>query len=124
MTKFEKLMLINAHPVKFWLNNAGGLIGIYFLWHHDLIKAILTGGLFIFGGTFLTVKVFSFNADDISKTYLGKLFLLCSSKPGFIIYMLSHILIPISSWFNNVFGMISGLFMFIFGTLIVSLRKT
>ena len=49
LTKFEKLMLINAQPIKFWLNVAGGLIALYWLWEHDMIKAILIGGTKCFG---------------------------------------------------------------------------
>ena len=32
LSKFEKLMLINAQPIKFWLNIVGGLIALYLLW--------------------------------------------------------------------------------------------
>lgn len=37
-------MLINAQPIKFWLNIVGGFIALYFLWEQDIIKSILTVG--------------------------------------------------------------------------------
>jgi hypothetical protein len=48
LTKFEKLMLINAQPIKFLLNIVGGFIVLYFLSGHDIIKAILIGGTMFF----------------------------------------------------------------------------
>ena len=101
LTKFEKLMLINAQPIKFWLNIIGGLIALYLLWEHDIIKAILIGGVIIFAGTFLATKYSKLNDEEISKTKMGKIFLQYSTKFGFFCYLFSHVLIPISFWYHN-----------------------
>src|SRR6188474_1082152 len=101
LTKFEKLMLINAQPIKFWLNIAGGLIALYLLWKHDLIKAILIGGVVIFAGTFLAAKYSMQTDDEIAKTKMGKIFLQYATKFGFTCYLISHFLIPLSFWYHN-----------------------
>ena len=101
LSKFEKLMLINAQPIKFWLNIVGGLIALYLLWEHDIIKAILIGGAIIFAGTFLATKYSKLNDEEIAKTQMGNIFLQYSTKFGFMCYLISHVLIPISFWYHN-----------------------
>lgn len=101
LSKFEKLMLINAQPIKFWLNIVGGLIALYLLWEHDIIKAVLIGGAIIFAGTFLATKYSKLHDEEISKTKMGKIFLQYSTKFGFMCYLISHVLIPISFWHHN-----------------------
>jgi len=101
LTKFQKLMLVNAQPIKFWLNIAGGLIALYFLWEHEIIKAILVGGSIIFGGTFLATKYSRLNVEEIAKTRMGNIFLQYSTRFGFICYLIGHALIPLSFWYHN-----------------------
>ena len=101
LTKFEKLMLINAQPIKFWLNIVGGFIGLYFLWEHDLVKAILIGGTIIVAATILAKKYSKLNGEEIAKTKLGNIFLQYSTRFGLICYLISHILILLSFWYHN-----------------------
>lgn len=101
LTKFEKLMIINAQPIKFWLNIVGGLIALYLLWEHAIIKAISIGGVIIFAGTFLATKYSKLNNEEIAKTKMGNIFLQYSTKFGFICYLIGHILIPISFWYHD-----------------------
>jgi hypothetical protein len=115
LSKFEKLMLINAQPIKFCLNIVGGLIALYLLWEHDLIKAILIGGVIIFTGTFLATKYSKLNDEEIAKTKMGNIFLRYSTKFGFICYLISHVLIPISFWYHNLLLMGVGLIVLMVG---------
>jgi len=101
LTKFQKLMLINAQPIKFWLNLAGGFIALYLLWEHEIIKAILIGGPIIFAGTFLANKYSRLNEEEIAKTKMGIIFLQYSTKFGFACYLTSHVIIPLSIWYHN-----------------------
>lgn len=94
-------MLINAQPIKFWLNIVGGFIALYLLWEHEIIKAILIGGSIIFGGTFLATKYSKLNVEEIAKTRMGNIFLQYSTRFGLICYLISHVLIPLSIWYHN-----------------------
>lgn len=94
-------MLINAQPIKFWLNIVGGFIALYFLWEHDITKSILFGGTIIFAGTFLAKKYSKLNDEEIAKTKMGNIFLQYSTRFGLICYLISHILIPLSFWYHN-----------------------
>ena len=101
LTKFEKLMLVNAQPIKFWLNIVGGFTVLYFLWEHDIIKAILLGGTIIFVATILAKKYSKLNDAEIAKTRMGNIFFTIFHKVGLICYLISHILIPLSFWYHN-----------------------
>ena len=115
LTKFEKLMLINAQPIKFWLNIVGGLIVLYFLWEHDIIKAILIGGTIIVAATILAKKYSRLNDEEIAKTKMGSIFLQYSTRFGLMCYLISHILIPVSFWYHNLVFSGVGLFVLIIG---------
>ena len=108
-------MLINAQPIKFWLNIAGGLIALYFLWEHDIIKAILIGGAILFAGTFLAKKYSKLNDEEIAKTKMGNIFLQYSTRFGLLCYLISHILIPVSFWYHNLIFTGVGLIVLIIG---------
>ena len=101
LTKFQRLMMINAHPIKFWANIIGGLITLYFLWKHDLFYALLLGGLIIFGGTFFTTKYSKLSLEEIAGTRLGNLFRHYTTPLGFTCYCISHIIIPVSFWYHE-----------------------
>jgi hypothetical protein len=117
LTKFKKLMLINAQPIKFWINIVGGFIFLYFLWEHEIIKAILIGRSIIFLGTLLAKKYSRLTDEEIAKTNMGKIFLQYSTKFGFMCYLISHIIIPVSIWFHNLIFTAIGLMVLIVGIL-------
>lgn len=114
MTKFQKLMLINAYPVKMVFNSVGGIGALYFLWEHELLYAIILGGIFIFSGTLLASKSKA-SPIAISETFLGKIFLRYSTKWGFVCYLVSHALIPISFWFHNMYLAVLGALFLLIG---------
>ena len=101
LTTFKKLMLINAQPIKFWLNLAGGLIALYLLWENEPVKAILFGGAIIFAGTLFAKKYSKLNDEEIAKTIMGRIFLQYSTRFGFSCYLISHVLIPFSVWYHS-----------------------
>lgn len=94
-------MLINAQPIKFWLNLVGGIIALYFLWKHELTYAIIFGGIIIFSGTFLAAKYSTSSLEQIAETLIGKAFLRYSSAFGLACYLGSHILIPLAFWLHR-----------------------
>lgn len=115
LTKFQRLMLINAQPIKFWLNIIGGLIALYFLWKHEIIYAIVVGGFIIFTATFLATKYSKLTIEEIAKTKIGNIFLRYATTFGFTCYLLSHILIPISFWLHSLILSGIGLLFLIIG---------
>jgi hypothetical protein len=115
LTKFEKLMLVNAHPLKFYLNIAGAIAALYFLWNQQLVSAILFGGIFIFLGTALTLKIGHFDANKTAQNFWGRVFLRYSSPIGFTLYLSSHIIIPIAFWFHNLLLCALGIFLLLAG---------
>lgn len=117
LTKFEKLMLINAHPSKLVLNTIGGTIALFYLWEHKILLAILLGGVFIVAGTIITTKFYKFNPEQIADTFFGKIFLRYSRAFGFIFYLASHILIPLSFWLHNLYLTAFGLILLASGLL-------
>ena len=108
-------MLINAQPIKFWLNIIGGLIALYFLWKHELINALIFGGIIIFTGTFFATKYSKLTTEEIAKTKIGNIFLRYTTPLGFTCYLISHILIPISVWYHNLFLLGAGLLFLLIG---------
>lgn len=115
LTKFQKLMLINAQPIKFWLNIIGALIALYFLWKHELINAMIFGGIIIFAGTLFATKYSKLSTEEIAKTRIGNIFLRYTTTFGFTCYLVSHILIPISFWHHNLILLGIGLLFLFFG---------
>lgn len=101
LTKFQRLMLINAHPAKLLLNTFGGAIALFYLWENQILFAILFGGISIVAGTLITTKFYKFNPEIIAGTFFGEIFLQYASTFGFIFYLASHILIPLSFWLHN-----------------------
>ena len=106
---------MNAQPIKFWLNIIGGLIAIYFLWKHELIKAMLFGGIIILTGTFFATKCSKLTPEEIAKTKIGGIFLRYSTKFGLTCYLISHILIPTGFWYHNLILLGVGLLFLITG---------
>src|SRR4030095_2656707 len=115
LSKFEKLMLVNAHPLKFSLNIAGGILALYLLWDQQLVNAILFGGIFIFLGTVLSLKIGNFDAHKIALNFWGRIFLRYSRPTGFILYLSGHIIIPIAFWFHNLQLCALGIFLLLLG---------
>ena len=115
LTKFQKLMLINAHPSKLVLNTIGGAIALFYLWKHQILFAILFGGLFIVAGTIITTQFYKFSLDKIADTFFGKIFLRYSTPFGFICYLASHIVIPLSFWLHNLLVSLLGLIILVCG---------
>ena len=115
LTKFQRLMLMNAQPIKFWLNIIGGLIAIYFLWKHELINAMIFGGIIILTGTFFATKYSKLTPEEIAKTKIGGIFLRYSTKFGLTCYLISHILIPTAFWYHNLILLGVGLLFLITG---------
>jgi len=115
LSKFEKLMPVNAHPLKFYLNIAGGILALYLLWHQQLFNAILIGGIFIFIGTILTLKTGHFDIHKVALNFWGQVFLRYSRPAGFILYLSGHIIIPIAFWFHNLQLYALGIFLLLLG---------
>ncbi len=115
LTKFQKLMLLNAQPVKFWLNNVGGGIALFFLWNHAIMHALIFGGGIILFGTVLSAKISKTPPEELAKTNIGSIFLRYSTKFGFTCYLISHTLIPLSIWMHNFILTAAGLLALIIG---------
>jgi hypothetical protein len=114
-TKFQRLMLINAYPSKLLLNTIGGIIALFFLWKHQFLAAMLSGGVLILIGAIIATKFSRFGREKIGNTFVGKIFLRYSTPFGFICYLMSHTLIPISFWQHNFYLTGLGLFFLAFG---------
>lgn len=108
-------MLINAQPIKFWLNIIGGLIALYFLWKQELLIALILGGIIIFSGTIFATKYSKLTTEEIAKTKIGNIFLRYATPFGFTCYLISHILIPISFWLHSLILLGVGLLFLIIG---------
>jgi hypothetical protein len=117
LSKFEKLMLLNAHPLKFSLNIIGGIIALYFLWEHMIVRALVFGAIFTFIGSIITLKFGHFDADKISLSFLGRIFLRYSNLISFLFYLSSHIIIPIGFWIHSIQLFVLGLILLMAGLL-------
>ena len=115
LSRFQKLMLINAHPVKLAFNAVGGILALYYLYIHHLVLAILLGGLFIAAGTIFTTLIFRLDYEQISTSLFGKIFMHYSTKLGFTFYSISHFLIPLAFWFHNQYLLALGLICLLVG---------
>ncbi len=75
LTRFQKLMLLNAHPLKQLLNYIGGAIGLYFLWLHKPFSAAIYGFGIIFFGSLISIVIGKSDPYETVKTNWGKIFL-------------------------------------------------
>lgn len=116
-SELQKVMLINAAPIKLVFNTVGGAIALYFLWNHDGINALVYGlGIALLGTVFSLFK--KFDHKEIAKTVFGKWFLCYTSGIGFALYLISHILIPYAFWINNLSVALLGLLILFVGAVI------
>ncbi len=116
-TELQKVMLINAHPVKMVFNTIGGIIALYFLWQHQGINALVIGlGISLLGTVFTLIKKFDYK--KIATSFLGKLFMCYTSGIGFALYLTSHILVPYAFWIHNLYVALLGLLVLLIGILI------
>ena len=115
LNKFEKLMVLNAAPIKQVFNYSGGAIGMYFLWDHDWISALVYCLGIVFLGSILAAFVFRYKAEKVADSFSGKAYLRFSTPIGFSLYLASHILIPFSFWTHNLYFVALGLALFIAG---------
>jgi len=122
LTNFQNLMLINAVYFKFCLNAIGGVLGMSFLWQQNLIGAIIFGLPPIIIGTLVSKFYSPFDSNRVAKTFLGKIFLCYSQGAGLILYISSHLVIPLSFWFQSILGIFLGLLLLALG-LIPSWKK-
>jgi hypothetical protein len=121
LSRFQKVMLINAQPVKFWLNLVGGVIALYLLWAHKLAAALLSGGFFILAGTYHAKRYSRLKHEEVAQTRLGHIFLQYSTPFGFVCYLASHVLIPVSFWFHQ--WMVAGAGMVLLGIGLIKVNK-
>ena len=117
-SEIEKVMLINAHPVKNLFNFIGLAFGLYFLWQKDAVMALITGLGPALLGTIIATAFFKIDIEKLARTTWGKLFLCYTTKIGFGLYIASHILVPLGFWLNNLLVSVVGLFCLIIGVLI------
>jgi hypothetical protein len=122
ITNFQNIMLINAVFFKFCLNAIGGFLGMIFLWQQNLVGAIVFGLPPIILGTLVSKFYLPFDPNKIAKTFLGKIFLCYSQGAGLTLYLSSHLVIPVSFWFQSNLGIFFGLLLLAFG-LIPSWKK-
>lgn len=114
LTKLQKLMLINAYPIKLIFNSIGGIIALYFLWKRELLYSLILGAIFILGGTLMTIKSKT-PISVLADTFFGKVFMRYSTKWGFTCYSISHVIIPISFWCHNLYLAAMGTFFLLIG---------
>jgi hypothetical protein len=116
-TELQKVMLVNAHPIKLIFNAIGGGLGLYFLWQQDGLNALVIGfGICLLGTVFSLFK--KLDLEKTASTFWGKFFLCYSSGIGFALYLISHILIPYAFWIHNLFVALFGLLVLLVGALI------
>jgi hypothetical protein len=117
-SELQKVMLINAHPVKNIFNLISLPFIFYFLWIHDPIMALTTGLGIALLGTILATAFWKMDVVKISTTFFGKLYMCFATKIGFGLYITSHILIPLGFWLNNLSVALVGLMLMIIAILI------
>lgn len=119
-TELQKTMLINAHPVKMIFNLIGASVGLYFLWFHQGLNALVFGFGIILLGTVLSLSNLfgKFDVNRLSKTLLGRMHLQYTTGVGFFLYLGSHILIPYAFWIHNLLVALLGLLFLVVGALI------
>jgi hypothetical protein len=117
-TQLQKIMLVNAHPVKNLLNLIGATLGLYYLWQNQVINALIFGFGLILVGTVLATGFGKFNPEKIASTFWGKIFLCYTNGVTFFLYIAAHILIPYGFWIHNLYVSLIGVLMLLAGLLI------
>ena len=90
-----RLMLSHAHPVKFVAELAGIVCGLYFLWVHNWIAAIVSSFALFLGSTLLLWKR---PIDHLEHTKLGRVMLVYGTPFNFAIYNLSALPVIYGAW--------------------------
>lgn len=117
-TELQKIMLINAHPVKNFLTFVGGAIACYYLWLGQGINALVFGFGLVLTGTLLVTGFGKFNPRKTASTFWGEIFLSYTNGVTFSLYIAAHILIPLAFWIHNLYVALIGLLMLSVGIFI------
>ncbi len=112
LSGLEKYALTRAHPARIFVNGAGWIWVIYFLWNQNLPGVIISiFATWLIG--FLLIK--SVNFQEISKTTLGKIALLHLHPFNFAIQIISMVPLFYGIWTHNTVWLLAGLSLLLFG---------
>lgn len=106
-------MLINAHPAKNILNLLGVIVACIFLSKGAWFKGLVSGFLLIFSGTVISTLIWKIPIEKLDGSFWGKVSLRFTTPWTFILYLVSHILIPLSFLFGNYYLFIIGIICYI-----------
>src|SRR5258708_65221 len=94
----KKYMLSHAHPFKLLAEVLGLISGIYFLWnHHWILALIISMTFFLFSTIFLLGK----NTDYLSATKQGKFLLVYTTPLNFFLYNFSAVPLAYRVWTHD-----------------------
>src|SRR5207237_8077357 len=91
----RRFMLQHAHPMKFVAEILGVMWGIYFLWTHNWIGAVVSSVVLFFGST---LALWHKPIDDLAETPLGRIMLGYTNPLNFILYNLSALPVIYGVW--------------------------
>jgi hypothetical protein len=115
----RRLMLGHAHPVKFVAELVGILCGLYFLWIHNWIAAIVSSVALFLGSTLLLWKK---PIDYLEDTRLGRIMLAYGTPFNFAIYNLSALPVIYGAWTHSIPYIIVG-YLIMLAPLLWGLKK-
>src|SRR5881628_3039854 len=98
-------MLQHAHPAKFVAEILGIIWGIYFLWIHNWIGAVISSAILFLGST---IALWNKPVENLAETALGRIMLVYATLPNFVIYNLSALPVIYGLWTHQGLYVVAG----------------
>ena len=101
----RRYMLQHAHPGKFIAEVLGIMWGVYFVWNHKWVWALIVGmGFFLLSTIFLWGDRFEY----LGNTHLGRVMLVYINPLNFVLYNASIVPLVYGLWSHNSFFILLG----------------
>jgi hypothetical protein len=101
----RKFMLQHAHPAKFVAEILGIMWGIYFLWLHNWIAAVISSIVLFLGST---IALWNKPVEYLATTSLGRIMLVYSTPLNFVLYNVSALPVIYGVWTHQALYIIGG----------------
>ena len=106
----RKYILPHAHPVKFVAELLGIAFGIYFLWYHNWVLALIISMSLFFISTLL---LWDKPNDYLAETVSGKFMLVYATPLNFFLYNFSALPLIYGTWTHNIYYIILAVIIFL-----------
>lgn len=115
ITGFQRYILRRSHPTSLFIEAAGLLWVVFFLWNHLIVEALL---VLVFSRLIANVIAFRSNTDAIAQTVLGRIALLHLQPVNMLVQIVGTLATLYGVWMHEGRIILAGLTAILLGHLI------